>query len=250
MASRRTAADLGRYVLKENGGVQANRGSAYLCSQFQIDAYTLKPYCYLGMVDHPMTERESHQLLGSFLNPNRTPASDEIFALRRLRDAVLLERDDWHPDIVIKALPDIDTAFFNGMLRGNIKVQWVDDALLDANMRGPRGPAIVMANTRYLHPRQPHGCTSIWLSLQGVLEPARNPRQRMWQALFHELIHAYVLATCHRRPPTPYDRAKGWLDGHGLLFRLCLRALEVRTVRYLDLEIGSIEDIRDFRSLD
>ena len=36
----------------------------------------------------------------------------------------VIDTPDWGPDILIKILPDLDVAFFNGLLRNKIQVSW------------------------------------------------------------------------------------------------------------------------------
>lgn len=40
--------------------------------------------------------------------------------------AVVVDTLDWGPDVLLKILPDLDGAFFNGLLRNKIQVSWQD----------------------------------------------------------------------------------------------------------------------------
>ena len=43
---------------------------------------------------------------------NQWPGEDARFALRRMRQ--MIHTPGWGPDILVKILPDVDMAFFNG----------------------------------------------------------------------------------------------------------------------------------------
>lgn len=257
MAQSRTLRELGRFVNIENGGVIAERGTPYPCSQEQIDTYVMEPYCSRGN-DQMMSEHDAIRMLENFLDPSRPPTNRVRAALHRIYDA-MKNTDCWHPDVVIKAAHDIDTAFFMGRLKGNLSIQWLRQI--------PEGSGYVRGIT---HPR-PYACSTICLSLYAIFFGSEFPRMRMWQVLFHEMIvspswstrserrqhanlqckHAFDTAVCHHRPVSSYDRAQGWIDGHGHLFRRCLRAVEERTKEYFDgLCIASPdEDPADYRTL-
>ena len=44
----------------------------------------------------------------------------------------VIDTPDWGPDILIKILPDLDVAFFNGFLRNKIQVSWQDEFSMQA----------------------------------------------------------------------------------------------------------------------
>lgn len=175
MAWKRTFKDLERFVIKEYGGVIRGRGTPYPCSQEQIDAYTLDPYCCQGN-DFVMSEYDAITILEDFLDPRRKLPHKVRAALYRIAHAMRI-KDDWHPDVVIKAMHDIDTAFFMGRLEGNISIQWA----YRLRLKG----ALQTLGTTY---GQHRGCSTISLSMQGVFHAATFPRTTMWQVVFHELI--------------------------------------------------------------
>lgn len=162
--------ELGRYVNEEHGGVIAKRGTPYSCTQEQIETYTLEPYCRLGK-DHLMLEHDTIKMLEDFLDPSRPPTKAVRAALDRIYDAMYI--NIWFPDVVIKAMSDIDEAFFMGRLKGSVSIQWTD-----------RIPSLVQGTTcPHLH-----GCSSIYLSLERIFHEALLSCRKMWQVLFHELI--------------------------------------------------------------
>ncbi|MCJ1424573.1 hypothetical protein MMC29_002461 [Sticta canariensis] len=245
MASNRTVKELAKYVSQEYGGITPSTGTPYPCTQQQIDTYTMTPYCDQGN-GNIMPEYDAICMLQAFLNPNVLPTPEVTAALHRIAYGMSI-KDNWYPDIVIKAMHDIDTAFFMGLLRGSVRIQWVDRSRIIEEY-GPHC-ASHLGITQYIHT----GCTSILLNLQPILGDMRSPRQRMWQCLFHELIHAFSLRVCpHTLGGTAYDRSKGpgWQGGHGYMFRTCLLAIEERTKRYFDgFCIATPEDTDDYRSL-
>ena len=202
-------------------------------------------------------------MLEAFLDPNITPTPDVSAALHRIADGMNI-KDNWFPDIVIKALHDIDTAFFMGLLRGGVKIQWVDQSNIIKKYGLKCADHLGITQFNY------SGCCTIYLNMQPIFAD-KCPRLRMWNCLFHELIvsslpvehiqdanqgcqHAYCIRVCHQQwRGTAYDRSKGpgWSGGHGFMFRSCLLALEERTKAYLDgFCIATPEDTDDFRSLD
>lgn len=44
-------------------------------------------------------------------------------------------------------------------------------------------------------------------------------------------------------PPTEYDQSRGWLDGHGLIFRQLLSAVHERATRVVGIQIDAGLDI-------
>ncbi|MCJ1268479.1 hypothetical protein MMC22_008367 [Lobaria immixta] len=242
MTENRTLYELCKFAMKDYGGVTPERGTLYPCTQQQIDAYTVEPYCYQGN-DHVMSEHDAIRMLEDFLDPNRPPMPRVRAALQRITDAMCIQ-DDWYPDVILKAAHDIDTAFFMGWLEGNVRIQWMNQIKMVEQLGDREGHALGI--TRYRR----RGCSSIWLSMEAIFYETEYPRRRMWQTLFHEMIHAFCLAVHHNPNPTPYDISQGWVDGHGYTFRRCLQAVEARTKRYFEnLCIASAEDSGDFRTI-
>lgn len=261
MARDRTSNEYGKFINKEHERVTPNRGTPYPCTQQQIDAYTLKHFCSRGN-DHVLSEGDATSMLEKFLDPFCPPTPKVRTALHRIADAMYI-RDDWYSDLILKAVHDIDTAFFMGRLEGNVRVQWISQIRIVQELGD--GAAHTLGSTHYLG----HGCSSVWLSTRAIFKEADFPRRRMWQVLFHELIvspqslhselrqhanlkckHAYAFTMCHNAPHGSYDRAKGWSGGHGYMFRRCLRAVEERTKEYFEgLRIASAEDVTDYHTL-
>ncbi|KAK3176964.1 hypothetical protein OEA41_008290, partial [Lepraria neglecta] len=62
------------------------------------------------------------KLATNFLRVNRQPTPEVQNALNRL--FIVRWFESWGPDTIIKALPDLDVAFFGGNLRNNVGVFW------------------------------------------------------------------------------------------------------------------------------
>lgn len=176
----RTLEELGKFINEEYGGVIAERGTPYPCNQQQIDLYTLQPYCHQG--NHlVMSEHNAISMLEDFLDRSRPPTPSVSAALHRIKDAINI-KDDWYPDVVLKAAYDIDTAFFMGRLKGNVRIMWVNRIRMVEQYGSSM--AYMLGHTHYLG----HGCSSVWLSMQDILLESEFPRTKMWKVVFHELI--------------------------------------------------------------
>lgn len=179
MAGNRTLSELSSFVDREYGGITPDRGTPYPCTQEQIDSYTLEPYCCWGN-NNLMSEHDATTMLEDFLDSRRALTDRVRSALRRIADAMSI-KDSWYPDVVIKAMHDVDTAFFMGYLKGNVSIQWTSQIRLTEL---ENGATHTYGSTLY----QRHGCSVIWLNMQAVFHASEFPRRKMWQVLFHELI--------------------------------------------------------------
>lgn len=52
---------------------------------------------------------------------------------------------------------------------------------------------------------------------------------------------------CGSSPPTPYDLARGWDDGHGLMFRQLIRPVHERAMRLLNIPVIKDNYTQDHR---
>ncbi len=100
--------------------VRVNRGTLYNVSQQELDALSNLTTQNNGpFISQSQATKEviDHNRL------DRKLSSTELAAIQRLREAIEDHRP-WTPDIVIKAFHDLDTIFFLGRLRNNVKIQW------------------------------------------------------------------------------------------------------------------------------
>ena len=119
MDTRLSRGDITRLHNQTVYSVKAASGTPPDCTQADIDAF-----CKLSRTVRStkfLPAEVSIQTLTSFLS-QQTPTPDICDALAQLRIAAW--GPDWGPDIIIKVLRDIDTAFFNSRLCGNGKVHW------------------------------------------------------------------------------------------------------------------------------
>lgn len=96
-------------------------GTPYPCTQQQISDYE---QVNGREIIQFMSLEETTVQLTEFLDPKRLLYRHEVEALHRLSQARWDQH--WSPDIIVKVLPDIDAAFFNNRLRGNLVVFWSD----------------------------------------------------------------------------------------------------------------------------
>ena len=124
-----------------------------------------------------LTSKPCSRELTSFLYKSNPP-SRVIKALSRLRNA--MRARNWGPDVVMKAIHDIDTAFFNSRLRGKIVVNWSDAGELRKVGRD-------MADVWGCTTGDTHRRCTVFLNADQLFA-APDIFQRIWQTLFHELV--------------------------------------------------------------
>ncbi|CAF9925202.1 hypothetical protein IMSHALPRED_006409 [Imshaugia aleurites] len=141
---------------------------------------------------------EATQILVDFLTPlhHDELTAAQTSALNRLSAAV---RDpDWDSSLVIKAFADIDVAFFDGRLRGNVVAVWAseEDILEKGCGEGKPERGCFMGLCQPIAPEENEGeprCR-VWLNSDAIFD-APDPRLQMWQTMLHELVHAYTVIT-------------------------------------------------------
>ena len=89
----------------------------------------------------------------------------------------------WGPDTLIKILPDMDKAFFNGLLRHRVQVSWEDEA--SVRSLGIPDFANKMGVTAFHHDNK---TAHIRLNRRAVCFHSDGPRSQMLQTLVHELV--------------------------------------------------------------
>lgn len=130
----------------------------------------------------------------------RVPPPAESEAIQRLYNAALDEEDghDHGPDLAIKAFDDLDTVFFGGYLRRNVRVQWVASI-----KKAGDDDYEAFGETRWERSASHCQCTivldaeMIFLSDNGPNCPSSF--RLMLSTLLHEMTHAYENFRCARR---------------------------------------------------
>ena len=136
-----------------------------------------------------LTKAEATQVLADFLTPLTDIAPAQKEALNRLDSAA--RHPAWDPSLAIKALADLDVAFFDGRLRGNVVAAWATESeILERGCRDGQTPD--RAFSGLCQPLEPEGnggerrC-KVWLNSDKIFD-APDPRLQMWETLFHELV--------------------------------------------------------------
>lgn len=134
--------------------------------------FNLKPYT---------TTASSAKELTDFLT-NQWPNNDVVNALNRMR--AVIDTPGWGPDLLIKILPDLDVAFFNGLLRNKIQVSWQDGFSMEDLEFPCSGFDTALGGTEFDHL---NGICYVYLNRIFICyEP--DFRQAMLTTLFHELV--------------------------------------------------------------
>ena len=207
---------------------KAPSGTPYDCTQADIDAF----HRFARTVRSPtfLPAEESIQTLTSFLTQQH-PTPDICNALARLRLAAW--DPNWGPDVIIKALCDIDKAFFNSRLRGNVKVYWCNSS--NETIRGhfPRVPRGLMS------PGERKGQCTVILNADTIFAK-QNPCKQMWRTTLHELVHAYLYVTSGGKlinGSTLYDYYRSFRKHHGWNFCWLLTHVHQRAKEFLNIRL-------------
>ncbi|KAK3176971.1 hypothetical protein OEA41_008297 [Lepraria neglecta] len=212
---------------KPNIPVLFDEGSPYDCTQEDIDDYTEIPIG--NETAHFTPVHEATRQIISFLDPNSTPSTPVLTTLDRLKTARWA--DQWGPDVVIKAVHDMDTAIFNGALRGKIAVLWADTELIREVAQDQQ--KMVLGMTASFGEIDP-GTAMVYLNSDEIFKEP-EPQKKMWETVIHELVHAYLDVTCGDFEPHPVDVTKGdsYSGGHGFVFRSILNVIFFRVEIYI-----------------
>ena len=129
-----------------------------------------------------LPKAHSTWVLTKFLT-QQWPSQRAKDALHRIHQAI--STPNWGPDLLIKLMPDLDTAFFNGRLRTHVQVAWEDeytmlfafkpDANFDTNLGSTSFDSV--NNISYIR-----------LNKTKICHQERNPRIAMLQTLVHEMV--------------------------------------------------------------
>lgn len=167
------------------GNFDQDLGTAYYSSQRDIDAtgeyshHNERPF---------VSPRQATRELIEHNDPRRPLSSHEASIYRRLQWAVAEAKSGfWHPDLIIKCFWDLDTMFFRGALRGNVRITWQDggDYVFLAGRR-----EIFLARTLPLR----GGRAEIFLNGRRLLlnPPAGlDPLEALFESTLHEMCVCY-----------------------------------------------------------
>ena len=149
------------------------------CSSGEILAYTCpiswQRRCLLPKIF-------STRLLTLFLT-SQWPNQRVTYALNRIRQA--LSTPDWGPDMLVKLLPDMDLAFFNGGLRTHVQVSWEDEWSVLCSQHPNPTFADNLGTTAFDSVRN---VCHIRLNRIRICQDQPNPREAMLQTLIHEMV--------------------------------------------------------------
>ena len=208
--------------------VKVANGTPYDCTQADVDAFC--GFAHKVKSTTFLPAEASIRNLTSFLTQQQ-PTPDICNALARLRLAAW--DPYWGPDVIIKALQDIDIAFFNSRLRGNVKVHWCNSNNETIRRHLPRAPRGLMS------PGEVKGQCTILLNADMIFAK-QNPCKQMWRTTLHELVHAYVYVTSGGKlinDITLYDDYRSFRKHHGWDFCWLLTHVHQRAKEFLDIRL-------------
>ena len=242
LPSQPTQANRQRYIdaFKK---VTVDSGTPYPCSEDDIKILTAEKPRFWRFEDNlfgrVMSVEEATVQLERALLPSNVMSSSTIDALERLREMLLLENADWGPDLLVKTCHDWDKVFFNGCLKGYVRIKWSSEesmleedpesivpvgVCLDDKIGWRWGQCEITMNADYLllfatsWPRMSEG------------EQPFSQFELIWGIFLHELCHAYL---------SVLTAFRDWGDDedfHGEYFQRCLNAVEQSARRLLSVE--------------
>ena len=108
-------------------------------AQYQQPYGDLNDHLGFRIVPRPLlTKAQATQILFNFLTPLENASKTQKEALNRLNTAA--HHPAWDPSLVIKALPDLDVAFFDGRLKGNVVAVWATEGEIVEAVRDVQKP--------------------------------------------------------------------------------------------------------------
>ena len=128
------------------------------------------------------TKVSSTKELTDFLT-TQWPSNEVQNALNRMR-AVVVDTWDWGPDVLVKILPDLDVAFFNGLLKNKIQVSWQDESSIQAQEFPSQNFEYDLGATEF---DKLSGICHVYLNRYNISDEV-NAREAMLQTLLHELV--------------------------------------------------------------
>ena len=123
-----------------------------------------------------LSKASSTKELTDFLT-NQWPSNNVKNALNRMR--AVIDTPDCGPDILIKILPDLDVAFFNGLIRNKIQVSWQDEYSMQASGFPRSDFHLDLGSTEF---DSLNGICYVFLNRHNICDEP-DPRQAMSQTL-------------------------------------------------------------------
>ena len=156
----------------------------------------------------PVDKAEATKVLANFLTPTEPLPPDQTSALSRLKAAA--NDPHWDPSLVVKALADLDTAFFKGHLERHVIVAWATETEVVEKGNGGRKPehcATGLCQPLDLEKNEGKQRCKVWLNSDAIFDMP-DPRRVMWETLFHELVVSASRQTLEwcaltKQPSTP-----------------------------------------------
>ena len=149
-------------------------------TQSDLYAYT-RPISWYIYKPHTNKAASTKQLT-DFL-ANQWPNQIARDALMRMREVI--STPGWGPDMLVKILPDMDEAFFNGLLRSRVQVTWEDEFTVQFSTLPIPRFAYLLGATGYDHNND---ICYIRLNRSSICERHSGSRKLMLQVLVHELV--------------------------------------------------------------
>ena len=147
-----------------------------------------------------LSKAEATQVLADFLTPLQPLPTSQKGALNRLDAAA--RHPHWDSSLVIKALADLDIAFFDGRLKDSVVAVWATEReIVEKVLSGVKYRSGFKGLCQPLAPEENEGqqrC-KIWLNSDSIFN-VPDPRLQMWQTMFHELV---VSVFSRNRKTTP-----------------------------------------------
>lgn len=176
MAGKLSPGDRTRLLEDSYLPVHSWSGVAYEgCTAVGIFAYTEpSPICEPGI-----SKDDSRKELTKFLR-DQSPNLAVKQAIARLRRASW--SPDWGPETIIKAMPDIDSAYFGGFLHHMVQVSGQDEKSFTDLDPG----ATNLLGLTYV--RESDNICCVYLHREEIFNKGRSPKKLMWETIFHELV--------------------------------------------------------------
>lgn len=174
--------------------IRVDEGTAYPCSQTDLDGY-VRFYRSNEHMVYVSPNRATNNLV-QWLDIHKNPDSESAAALERLKQGTRIQK--WGPDLLIKAFKDLDQAFFMGTLTGNVLVHWKNTREISDRWGLGSSRGVTWGSTS----KMGHGRAGISINSKPHFTRARDPHREMWRTMLHEMCvsQLFVLLTiflCH-----------------------------------------------------
>lgn len=222
----------------------------YPCSEADIKSVTsleFARFTYPIFGGYLSREEATVQLERSLL-PETPLSKSATEALQRLKNMLTWETHDWGPDLVVKSCLDWDKIFFNGRLKGHIRINWateeyfrtqnlvsddgqwrIDGQCVADDISWRWGHCHIKLNADFLLLVPP---------TQRAIRPGGTSEYQfryLWATVLHEFCHAYLGILTGHYDTDFEDDAAGYYGGHGKHFQRCIYAVDRRARELLGI---------------